>query len=131
MSDNNVLLMMMHTEYSNTRKRIRNMRASHRGVRCVSRLCCVGSRRAGVRVSRSTRPSHGCIHSSNTRTGTRVIRFGRDGLGRRRRRDDEMAIGDSKEDLSAFSREDLVYKAKLAEQAERYATTMRCDARAM
>ena len=98
----------------------------------MSRLCCVGSRRAGVRVSRSTRPSHGCIHSSNTRSGTgasRVIRFGRDGLGRRRRRDDEMAIGDSKEDLSAFSREDLVYKAKLAEQAERYATTMRCDAR--
>jgi hypothetical protein len=37
-----------------------------------------------------------------------------------------MAIGDSKEDLSAFSREDLVYKAKLAEQAERYVTTMRC-----
>ena len=32
-----------------------------------------------------------------------------------------MAIGDSKEDLSAYSREDLVYKAKLAEQAERYA----------
>lgn len=44
-----------------------------------------------------------------------------------------MAIGDSKEDLSAFSREDLVYKAKLAEQAERYVTTdddamrARCD----
>ena len=34
-----------------------------------------------------------------------------------------MAIGDSKEDLSAYSREDLVYKAKLAEQAERYVTT--------
>ena len=31
-----------------------------------------------------------------------------------------MAIGTSKEDLGAFSREDLVYKAKLAEQAERY-----------
>ena len=30
-----------------------------------------------------------------------------------------MAIGTSKEDLGAFSREDLVYKAKLAEQAER------------
>jgi len=30
-----------------------------------------------------------------------------------------MAIGTSKEDLGAFSPEDLVYKAKLAEQAER------------
>ena len=41
-----------------------------------------------------------------------------------------MAIGDSKEDLSAYSREDLVYKAKLAEQAERCARdrrAMRCD----
>jgi len=50
----------------------------------------------------------------------RRVRFGRDGRRTTTRRD-EMAIGDSKEDLSAYSREDLVYKAKLAEQAERCA----------
>lgn len=34
-----------------------------------------------------------------------------------------------KEDLSAFSREDLVYRAKLAEQAERCVLGARCDVR--
>lgn len=34
-----------------------------------------------------------------------------------------------KEDLSSFSREDLVYRAKLAEQAERCVIGARCDVR--
>ena len=92
-------------------------------------VCCVpvdstrldSSRADAKSISHSIERSGDSIRQRRTRTTTTTTTT-----------TTTMAIGDSKEDLSAFSREDLVYKAKLAEQAERYATrTMRCDARAM
>ena len=90
------------------------------GVLCPGRGRLDSSRADAKSISHAIERSGDSIRQRRTRTRTTTTTT----------TTTTMAIGDSKEDLSAFSREDLVYKAKLAEQAERY-ETMRCDARAM